>query len=98
MKTELTVHQVPIVSAGVAFFARLAVFPAIAALISIAGLILDPAAIEQQLASVAGVLPQSAAEITEGQAQKVASGAGTGTGTGTGIGLPPSRRHPDLAL
>ncbi len=87
VKNELTVDHVSIVSAGVAFFGLLAVFPAIAALISIAGLILDPAAIEQQLASVASVLPQNAAEIIEGQAQKVASGAGAGIGFAAAGGI-----------
>ena len=47
VKNELTTDHVSIVSAGVAFFGLLAVFPALAALISIAGLILDPAALEQ---------------------------------------------------
>ena len=87
VKTEMTVDHVAVVSAGVAFFGLLAVFPAIAALISIAGLIFDPAAIEQQLASVAGVLPQNAAEIIEGQAKKVASNAGAGVGLAAAGGI-----------
>ncbi|WP_375259187.1 YihY/virulence factor BrkB family protein [Citreimonas sp.] len=87
VKDELTADQVSIVSAGVAFFGLLAIFPAIAALISIAGLILDPAAIEQQLASVAGVLPENAAEIIEGQAREVASNAGAGIGLAAAAGI-----------
>lgn len=80
VKDEMTADHVSVVSAGVAFFGLLAMFPAIAALISIAGLVLDPAAIEQQLEAVASVLPQNAAAIIQNQAQKVASGAGTGVG------------------
>lgn len=80
VKTNLTKNHVSIVAAGVAFFGLLAVFPAITALISIAGLILDPATIEAQLASMAGLLPSDAAEIIKSQAEQVASGAGTGLG------------------
>lgn len=87
VKDEITTDHVAVVSAGVAFFGLLAVFPAIAALISIAGLILDPAAIEEQLASVAGVLPENAAEIIEGQAREVASGAGAGIGLAAAAGI-----------
>lgn len=87
VKAEMAVDHVAIVSAGVAFFGLLAVFPAIAALISIAGLVLDPAAIEEQLASVAGILPQNAAEIIEGQARDIASGTGTGIGLAAAGGI-----------
>ncbi|SDY58432.1 YihY/virulence factor BrkB family protein [Citreimonas salinaria] len=87
VKDELTADHVSIVSAGVAFFGLLAIFPAIAALISIAGLILDPAAIEQQLASVAGVLPADAAQIIESQAREVASNAGAGIGLAAAGGI-----------
>lgn len=80
VKTKLVKNHVSIVAAGVAFFGLLAVFPAITALISIAGLVLDPATIEAQLASLADVLPQDAAEIIKSQAAKVVSGAGTGLG------------------
>jgi membrane protein len=80
VKTNLAKNHVSIVAAGVAFFGLLAVFPAITALISIAGLVLDPATIETQLASLAEVLPQDAAEIIKSQAAKVVSGAGTGLG------------------
>ena len=87
VKDELTVDHVSVVSAGVAFFGLLAVFPAIAALISIAGLLLDPAAIEAQLEAAASALPQNAAAILQNQAQKVASNAGTGVGLAAIFGI-----------
>ena len=87
VKDEITTDHVSIVSAGVAFFGLLAVFPAIAALMSIAGLILDPAQIQSQLDSVVSVLPRNAAEIIQNQAEEVASGAGTGTGLAAAFGL-----------
>jgi membrane protein len=80
VKTSITDDHVSIVAAGVAFFGLLAIFPAIAAFVSIAGLILDPATVQDQLATVSGALPPEAAEIIESQARDVASG-------GSGIGL-----------
>ncbi|WP_415836546.1 YihY/virulence factor BrkB family protein [Palleronia rufa] len=87
MKEEITTDHVSVVSAGVAFFGLLAIFPAIAALMSIAGLLLDPGAIEEQIAGITAVLPQNAASILEGQASKVASGAGGGIGLAAIVGL-----------
>lgn len=49
VKTQITGNHVPIVAAGVAFFGLLAVFPAISSLISVAGLVLDPATIKTEL-------------------------------------------------
>ena len=80
VKDELTADHVSVVSAGVAFFGLLAIFPAIGALMSIAGLIMDPSAIEAQLESAASALPQSAASILQEQARSVASNSGTGLG------------------
>jgi membrane protein len=87
VKDEITRDHVSVVSAGVAFFGLLAVFPAIAALISIAGLVLDPATIESQLSQMAAALPENAAVILQEQAREVASGAGAGVGLTMVIGL-----------
>src|SRR5579863_6156567 len=46
-----------LVAAGVAFYAMIAIFPAIAAFVSIYGLFADPRAIEQQIASYSTLLP-----------------------------------------
>jgi len=73
VKDEVQADHVVVVSAGVAFFSLLAVFPAIGALMSIAGLVLDPATIEAQLQSVASALPEDAASIVVDQAKKVAA-------------------------
>ena len=86
-KNEISDDHVSITAAGVAFYALLAIFPAIAALISIWGLIADPAQIEQQIGSVAGMLPQEAASILRDQAHKVASNAGGALTFGLIFGL-----------
>jgi membrane protein len=55
-----TTDRVSLAAAGCAFFATLALFPAISTLISVGGMILDPATAERQLAAVAGLLPPPA--------------------------------------
>ena len=86
-KDEISDDHVSITAAGVAFYALLAIFPAIAALISIWGLVADPAQIEQQIGSVAGMLPQEAASILRDQVHKVASNAGGALSFGLIFGL-----------
>jgi len=54
-------------AAAVTFYALLALFPAIAALVSIYGLFADPATIQQQLDSVSGVLPGGAVDVIRDQ-------------------------------
>lgn len=72
-KDEISNDHVSVVAAGVAFFGLLAVFPTIAAMISIAGLMLDPAAMQEQIATLAGMLPEDAAAILRDQANQVAA-------------------------
>ncbi|MEX0929301.1 MAG: YhjD/YihY/BrkB family envelope integrity protein, partial [Balneolales bacterium] len=60
---ELTSDHISIVSAGVAFYFFLALFPALLALISIYGLIVDPAEVEQQMNQIAGILPEQASQM-----------------------------------
>ena len=79
VKGEISDDHVSISAAGVAFYALLAIFPAIAALIGIAGLIFDPAAIAAQIAQVAALLPENAAQILEDQGRKVAENTGGAT-------------------
>ncbi|HET7587114.1 MAG TPA: YihY/virulence factor BrkB family protein [Gammaproteobacteria bacterium] len=71
----LTEHNVPLISAGVAFYGMLAIFPALTALISVYGLIADPADVQQLLN--AGVLPPGVANLLQGHARSLA-GPGNG--------------------
>jgi membrane protein len=54
-------------AAGVAFYALLSIFPGMSALISLYGLVSDPATIEHQLSSLSGVLPQEALKLLSDQ-------------------------------
>ena len=58
-------------AAAVTFYALLALFPAIAALVSIYGLFADPASIQQQLDAVSGVLPDGAVDVIRDQLNRL---------------------------
>ena len=84
---EMSRDHVSMVAAGVAFYGLLALFPAIAAIVSIWGLMFDPAAIEGQIEQVSSALPEDAAAIVEEQAKSVAEGAGGSAGVAAIAGL-----------
>lgn len=77
-KDQVSQNQISLIAAGIAFYALLALFPAIATIIALWGLFADPGQIEEQIAQVSHLLPTEAAEIVTSQVQSVASGAGGG--------------------
>lgn len=79
---EISDDNVSIISAGVAFYAFLAIFPAIAAIISIYGLVVDPQTVQQQLSSVAEVLPKQASQLMRSQLSQIVKGSPTALGWG----------------
>ena len=60
-------------AAAVTFYALLAMFPAMAALVSIYGLFADPATIQQHLDSISGVLPGGAIDVVRDQLNRLAA-------------------------
>ena len=65
---EAKADQVPLLGAGVAFYAFLALFPAIIALVTLYGLFADPAVIAQQVNSLSAV-PADVRQLIVGQVQ-----------------------------
>jgi membrane protein len=76
-------HRVVTEAAGVTFYSLLAIFPAVAALVSLYGLFADPAKIGAQLDSMSSVLPGGAVDVVRDQMTRVAQ---QGHGT-LGVGL-----------
>jgi len=66
-------HNASLLAAGVAFYAMFALFPALAAATWIAGLLVDPATIHDQLNKLREMLPQEAWQIVERQLTALAS-------------------------
>ncbi len=86
---EFNKDRIMSVAAGVTYYALLALFPAIAALVSIYGLFADPNTIQDHLNTLSGVLPGGALDIIREQVIRIASqGSGTlGFGFVFGLGL-----------
>jgi membrane protein len=70
---EVGDDRVVAVAAGVTFYALLALFPMIAAFVSLYGLFADPSSISQHLATMSDVLPGGAVEVIGDQVGRIAS-------------------------
>jgi membrane protein len=64
---EAKADQVQLLAAGVAFYAFLAIFPGLVAVVSIYGLFADPATIANQLNSLTTALPEEASKVITDQ-------------------------------
>ena len=76
----LSENRILLVAAGVTFYSLLAIFPGIAALISIYGLFADPATIASHLDTIASVAPGGAIDVLREQMSRPASQGGTTLG------------------
>jgi membrane protein len=65
--------NVTLVSGGLAMYALLSVFPGLAAVVSIYGLIATPADVIKHMGALSGVLPPGAWDIFNSQLQNVAA-------------------------
>jgi membrane protein len=66
---ELDRDYISVMAAGVGFYGFLSIFPGMAALILLYGLVADPSGIENQLATLSGVLPHQALQLLSDQLQ-----------------------------
>ena len=78
VKEQLTDDRVNILAAGIAFYALLSVFPAIAAIISLWALVFDPQDMARQISELARYLPPEAAGLIEKQAREIGDNTPTG--------------------
>jgi len=85
--SEISNDRVLTEAAGVTFYTLLALFPAIAALISIYGLFADPATISEHLSALGSVVPGGGMEIVNDQVQRITAKGSTTLGFGAIFGL-----------
>jgi membrane protein len=74
-------------AAAVTFYSLLALFPALAALISLYGLVADPATIENHLSLAAGLVPGGGMQIVTQQLHSLAAAGHGALGTGAVAGI-----------
>jgi membrane protein len=74
-------------AAAVAFYTLLALFPAIAALVSIYGLFSDPTTIARQLDALSGIMPGGAVQVIGDQLTRVTQNRNATLGIGFAVGL-----------
>jgi membrane protein len=84
---EVKQDQVPLLAAGVAFYALLSLFPAIIAAVSIYGLVADPETVRGQLDRLTQLLSPDTASILGQQIRQVTAGAGGALGLATVLGI-----------
>ncbi len=81
---EASIDQVPLLGAGVAFYAFLALFPALAAIVGLYGLFADPQTVAQQVGQFAQSVPGPARTLITQQLQRLTDRSNS---TGVGIGV-----------
>lgn len=84
---ESSADNVPMLAAGVAFFAFLAVFPALIAAITLYGLVADPAQVTDQVENLSAFLPQQSQPLVTEQLNAVVSSSGGALGVGLVVSL-----------
>jgi membrane protein len=87
VRAEAKDDGVTLMSAGVAFYALLALVPGLVALISIYGLLATPSGVEQQITSTLSAAPREVRELVSAQLKSIVSSAGGSTVLGAIIGI-----------
>lgn len=80
-------HRLLTEAAAITFYALLALFPALAALVSLYGLVADPATISDHLQAASGVVPGGGMQIITDQVRSLASNSGKALGFGAVLGI-----------
>jgi len=77
---EVNKDRILAVAAGVTFYALLAIFPAVAALVSIYSLFAEPGTIQDHLNALAGLVPGGALDVIGEQVKRITSKGGGALG------------------
>ncbi len=86
-REQIAQDNIGIVAAGVAYYAFLAIFPALAALISMYGLVVDPQIVEQQLAQASAYLPEQTRQLVGAQLARIAGQSSGALSWGLAFGI-----------
>lgn len=86
-KEEAKSDNIPLVAAGVAFYALLSLFPLLIAAISLFGLVMDPAEVEQSMEQLFTAMPAQGRSVVETQMRNIAAQTGGGLGLGLALSI-----------
>jgi len=87
VKEEVKTDNIGLVGAGVAFYALLALFPSLVALISLYGLVVEPEQASRQVQEMLSFIPARSRGIIEGQLKSITSSSKTGLGIGLAVSV-----------
>jgi membrane protein len=87
VKSEAKEDNIPLLSAGVAFFSLLALVPGLVAMISMYGLVADPATVQQQVADSLSAAPKEVRDLVSSQLSSIASSSGGSTLIAVVVGI-----------
>lgn len=87
VKAEVKDDNVPLLSAGVAFYSLLALFPALVAVVSMYGLVADPQQVGKQLKSFTKAMPSQAADLIITQVRTIAGSSSGALGVTVILGI-----------
>jgi membrane protein len=79
-------RNLSLVAGGVTYYLLLAVFPGLAALVSVYGLVANPADVAKSVQSLSGMLPQSTVELISNELTQLASASSQSLVHVAGIG------------
>jgi membrane protein len=85
--SEVSDHNIFLVAGGVTYAVLLALFPGLAALVSIYGLLLDPAQVEKQVADLSHVLPPESTKMIGDELQNLVSASQGSLSISAGVAL-----------
>jgi membrane protein len=85
--SEASRDNLSVISAGCAFYALFAIFPALSALIALYGLMTDPATIEDQFGMLSSVVPKEAYDVVIDQVRILAATSNRTLGWSFGVSL-----------
>jgi membrane protein len=80
-------RNLSLVAGGVTYYLLLALFPALAALVSVYGLVANPADVAKSVQSLSGMLPPSTVELIGGELTQLLSVSSKSLGLGAVIGI-----------
>lgn len=78
VKQKIEEDRLTMLAAGIAFYALLSLFPAIAAIISLWALVLDPQDMVRQIGELGRIFPMQGSDLIQSQALEIANNTDTG--------------------